>query len=287
MRIAVNGTRGLGIILIVALLAGASGCGVLDSLNISKPSANVTGVSLRDISLSSATLLFDVEVGNPYSVPLPLVNLDYGLASSDTPFLSGQADLQGTVPARGKKTVSLPAKVTYLKLLEALKDVRPGSVVPYKADLGLSVDAPAAGRLRLPLKKEGQLPVPAAPEVSVAEIKWDEVTLDKAGGHVRLNMVNRNQFPVELARLAYALSLGDVEVARSGIAQGVAFEAEGGAGTVEIPISLSPKDLGLAFFRMLAGAGSGYKLGGTAELKTPFGPMSLPIEKIGQTVFRR
>ena len=283
----VRGRRS-GMLLAGGLLLGLSGCGGLRNvLDLERPSARIVGVSLRDVSLDAATLLFDVDVENPYAVPLPLLNVDYGLASADKPFLSGKADLQGTVPARGKKSVSVPAKVTYLELLRTLKDVRPGSVVPYKGELGLSVDAPAVGLLRLPLEKEGKLPVPAAPGVKITEVKWDTLTLDEAGGRVTVQLVNHNQFPVELAGLTYALALGDVEVAKSSMAKAVAFEAGGGAGTIEIPISLSPKKLGLAAFRVLAGEGAGYKLLGTANVDTPFGAMSLPIEGIGNTVFRR
>jgi len=160
-------------------------------------------------------------------------------------------------------------------------------VIPYRADLGLSVDAPGVGPLRLPLRKEGKLPVPSAPDVEVTEIKWDKLTLDSAAGRVRLRMVNRNQFPVELSKLTYALSLGGAEVARSAIASPVAFQAGGGAGAIEIPISLSPKKLGLAAFNILRGSRAGYQLGGTAGVTTPFGPMSLPIKKIGDTLLRR
>jgi len=278
----------IGLLAVALAVPGLAGCGaVQDLLNVQRPTARIAGVALQDIGLESATLLFDVEVQNPYSVPLPLVNVDYGLASRGTPFLAGKAKLQGTVPAGGRKTVPLPAKVTYLELLKALKDVRPGAVVPYAAEVGLSVDAPALGPLRLPLKKEGQLPVPAAPEVQVAEVKWDSLSLERAGGRVKLNIVNRNQFDVDLSRLAYALSLGGVEVANSSIAQPVSFQAGGGAGAVEIPLSLSPKGLGLAAFKMLTGKGSGYKLSGSADLQTPFGPMSLPVGGTGQTTFRR
>lgn len=272
---------------VVPLIAMLAGCGDLaNALNLQKPGARITGVQLKDIDLTAATLLFDVELKNPYSVPLPLVNVDYGLASRETAFLSGKADLQGSVPAGGTKTVSVPAAVTYSKLLNALKGVKLGSVVPYKADLGLSVDVPAAGPLRLPLSKEGQLPVPAPPDVQVEQIQWQKLTLDSAGGTVKLRVANRNEFPVELGKFAYGLALGEVEVARSSIAKPLALAANGGAGSIEIPISFSPKSAGLAVFRMLTGSGSGYKLTGDMNVQTPFGPMRLPVEKLGKTIFK-
>ena len=153
-----------------------AGCDAMDALGLSKPTARMTGLKFQDVKLDSATLLFDVEVDNPYSVALPLMNLDYGLSSGAEPFLTGNAELQTTVPAKSKKTVSLPANINYLDMLKALKGIRPGSKIPYKADLGLSVDAPALGLMRLPLKKEGEIVLPTVSDVDVKDI-WDVIKL--------------------------------------------------------------------------------------------------------------
>jgi len=149
-----------------------AGCEAMDTFGLSKPTARMTGLKFEDVKLDSATLLFDVEVDNPYPVALPLMNLDYGLSSGAEPFLNGNAKLQTTVPAKSKKTVSLPANINYLDMLKALKGIRPGSKIPYKADLGLSVDAPALGLMRLPLKKEGEIMLPTVSDVEVKDI-WD------------------------------------------------------------------------------------------------------------------
>ena len=140
MTVTSRSTRRVAVSCFVLLVLGMAGCGAVQSiLDLEKPTARIAGVGIADINLESATLTFEVEVSNPYPVPLPLVNVDYGLASGGTRFLAGQAQLQGAVPARGKKTVSVPATIVYTQLLAALKGVRPGSVLPYKADLGFSV----------------------------------------------------------------------------------------------------------------------------------------------------
>ncbi len=151
------------------------GCETMQqALSLNKPTARMTGLKFENVKLDSATLLFDIEVDNPYPVALPLMNLDYGLSSGAEPFLTGSAELQTTVPAKSKKTVSLPANINYLDMLTALKGIRPGSKIPYKADLGLSVDTPALGLIKLPLKKEGEVVLPMP---SGADIKglWDAV----------------------------------------------------------------------------------------------------------------
>jgi LEA14-like dessication related protein len=163
---------------IVWMMALASvfftGCETINSLGLSKPTARMTGLKFEDVKLDSATLLFDIEVNNPYPVALPLMNLDYGLSSGAEPFLNGNAELQTTVPAKSKKTVSLPAKINYLNMLRALKGIKPGSKIPYKADLGLSVDAPTLGLIRLPLKKEGEVILPTVSNIEMKDI-WDVI----------------------------------------------------------------------------------------------------------------
>ena len=146
------------VVVAVASLACGAGCGLIE-----KPGVSVTGANIRDVSLTDATLLFDVKVDNPYTVPLPIGNLDYILSSHGLQFLTGTADLRGTVPAGGSKTLPLPVKINFLKLIKAVKDARPGSTIPYKADMGLSMDTPVLGKIRVPMSKEGEISIPSAP----------------------------------------------------------------------------------------------------------------------------
>ncbi len=156
-----------------ALLVLFAGCDTLQ--NLQKPKASLNGVKLGNISLDSANLLFDVEIENPYAVDLPMLNVDYGVTSNASKLFSGKADIAGVVPARSTKMISLPAKVSYIDVFNAFKGVRPGSKIPYQADVGLSVNAPVLGVIRLPLSKTGELDVPAVPKVNDIE----QMLLDK------------------------------------------------------------------------------------------------------------
>lgn len=142
------------IALVVA--AGSGGCGL-----VQKPSAAITGVKLQEAGLREATMLFDVQVDNPYTAALPLTNLDYVLSSAGQTFLTGRADVQGTVPAGGSKTIGVPVRINYLDLVNVVKGARPGASIPYKADLGLSVNTPLLGDMRVPMSREGELTIPS------------------------------------------------------------------------------------------------------------------------------
>ena len=147
-------SKSASVLITALLLAGAAGC-------TSKPTASITGMKLQGISLTDATMLFDVKVDNPYMIAIPLGNLDYALASQGQQFLNGQADIQGKIPAQASKTVPVPLKINFLKLIGAVKGARPGASIPYKADMGLSLNVPIMGSIRVPMSKEGQLDIPS------------------------------------------------------------------------------------------------------------------------------
>lgn len=152
--------RFIAIVAAAALLSCTAGCSMFE-----KPSARITGMKLQDIEMTSATMLFDVEVTNPYTFALPMSNVDYKLSSQGQQFLSGAADVQGTVPAGGSKTLGVPVRISFVELINAVKDARPGAKIPYTADMGLSVDTGVLGSMRVPMSKEGELSIPSTTEL--------------------------------------------------------------------------------------------------------------------------
>lgn len=131
-----------------------------------KPRARMVGLSFQDAKLDYATMLFDVEVDNPYSAALPLVSLHYSLTSGGNTFLSATSLGAAAVPPNAKQVVTLTDKVIYARVLKALL-AEPGSTIPYKVALRLSVKTPNLGLIKLPSELEGQLALPKAPEITV------------------------------------------------------------------------------------------------------------------------
>ena len=142
----------------MGLLVG--GCSLME-----KPSVKVANVSMGDTSLKATTIIFDIEVTNPYGVPLPLTGADYTLSTGGQQFLNGKSDIQGTIPAGESKVLPFPVEVQYADVFSAVKSVRGLREIPYTADLGLMVDTPLTGTLRVPVQKEGTLALPTAGSV--------------------------------------------------------------------------------------------------------------------------
>jgi LEA14-like dessication related protein len=278
-------SRPFAVFALVALLAG---CQSMQDMigGAPKPTAHVIGTSIRGLTLENIVLLFDVEVENPYAASLPLVDLGYSLASGGQRFLEGTLKPTGSIPAHGKQVIQLPATVPFSSLYAALKGVKPGAIVPYTADFRIGVNVPVLGRIDVPLAKSGELPVPAVPQVELGALAIGKLGLDQIKASAKLQVRNTNQFPLDLTKLGVSFALGGQEVGGSKLSNPVTLPA-GQSTTLEIPLSFSPRAAGLGLVNLLKGSQIAYKVSGSMDANTRFGPLSLPFSHIGNTAITK
>lgn len=259
--------------LIVGALALFSGCGVLG-----KPSASISSASLSNLTTEGITVALKVDVKNPYPVAVPLTNIEYSLASRDASILTGAIDKPGSIPARSTKTLDVPLRVKFADVLAAVDGLKLGAVVPYAVNMNFNLDVPDGEKLSLPLKKEGEIPIPNIPVVRVAEVRWDEVSLLSAKGLLRLDVTNTNEFDVGLSKLGYAMSVGGTKVVSGSLADAASL-APGQTKSVEIPLKISPASMGLAVVNMIKSNHPSYEVSGDLGIKTRFGNFELPTKR--------
>ena len=261
-----------------------AGCQSMQDIlgGVPKPTAHVIGASIRGLSLENIVLLFDVEVENPYAASLPLIDLGYSLTSGGTKFLEGTVTPTGSIPARGKQVIQLPATVPFSSLFATLKGVKPGAIVSYTAEFKLGVDAPVLGRLDVPMSKSGELPVPAVPQVEMTSLAIGKLSLDQMAALAKLQVKYTNQFPLDLTKLGVSFALGGQEVGGSKLANSMNLPA-GQTTTLEVPLSFSPRAAGMGLVNLLRGNQIAYKISGSIDANTRFGPLTLPFSHIGNT----
>ena len=270
---------------LAALLAGCQS--MQDMLGgAPKPTAHVIGASIRGLSLENVVLLFDVEVQNPYAASLPLVDLGYSLASGGKKFLEGSLTPTGSIPAHGKQVLQVPATVPFSSLYAALKGIKPGAIVPYTADFRIGVNVPALGKIDVPLSKSGEFPVPAVPQVELSSLAVGKLGLDQIKASAKLQVKNTNQFPLDLTRLGVSFALGGQEVGGSKLSNPVTLPS-GQTTTLEVPLSFSPRAAGIGLVNLLKGNQIAYKVSGSIDANSRFGPLSLPFSHVGNTAVTR
>jgi LEA14-like dessication related protein len=273
---------------LLAFLTFFGGCKSLTDIldGVPKPSVKVLGVGLRGLSLSGASLVFDLEISNPYATSLPLVDLSYRLASGANAILEGKVVQSGSVPARGTQVIQLPANFRFSALLELLKGVKPGAVIGYQADFSLGVNAPVLGMMSLPFSHRGELPIPAMPQIELASFELAKLGLEETRATAHVRVKNTNQFPLDLSKLGLDFSLGEQEIARTSVSNAISLKPDE-TQTILVSLSFSPRTVGVGLLNLLRGNQIAYMLRGELEANTRFGPLSLPLSRIGNTPVRR
>jgi LEA14-like dessication related protein len=144
-------------VLVICFLA--VGCA---RLNVQRPTASVTGMSVGEVNPEGFILNFAADVANPNGFALPLHAADYTLGVGGAELLRGEANPARSIPANGSLAVTLPVQVTFERLLAVEQAIRDsGGNVPYDFQAGLSFDTgtPLAGKLRVPVRHSGTLPL--------------------------------------------------------------------------------------------------------------------------------
>lgn len=247
-----------------------------------KPTADVTGVHIPHISLEKAELVVDVLITNPNPVPIPLVDIEYLIESEGRKLVSGTIPDAGTIHAHGSETVTIPFLLVYDDIRSTYREIEPGSVIPYKVRVVLHVDIPVVGRVSLPLEKDGEIPVPYRPDVSVDRIKFEQFSFEESTATLHLSLDNRNAFDLGLNSMDYEVWLGGVSIASAELREATDIKRRE-VTTMNLPISFRPKDFGSAMWDMIRGKGTGYTIKGHIDVDTPFGHMKIPISKEGGT----
>lgn len=267
------------------------GCETLEDAlrSAPKPTVNIVGAEVRNLSLKGLDLVFDVEITNPYGVSLPLVNLDYAVDSGERQLLQGSINTSATVPANGSSVLKVPARIEYADILQTLTSVKPGSELPYHAEINIAVDAPLIGAINFRLKHEGEIPIPTVSEISIVSFEFGEMTWEKASATARLRIKNTNQFQLDLARLEFNLELGEERLASASLRNTLRL-APGQSAIVEIPMAFSPRAFGIGItgiFNMLRSSEADYGISGLLDVGTQFGPILIPFSQPSETVIQR
>lgn len=97
-------TRLSAVLLAVALLFPTSGCAAFGAVVGGKPmpKINVERARLMSANVRQVTVQVDFTVENPYDTPLPALGLDYQVWLTGVELAKGTAQVQRTIPARGK-----------------------------------------------------------------------------------------------------------------------------------------------------------------------------------------
>jgi LEA14-like dessication related protein len=269
-------------------LISLSGCSGLDQVGQiveqQLPKTSVEGVRITALDFDGVDLAFDVGVANPNPVAISLAGLDYDLQLEGSSFMQGDQPLGLMVVANGKSQVEVPLRLGFQQLFNSYHQLKERNEAGYDLLLGLSFDLPVLGRVRLPVKYSGRLPVPKIPQVEVRSIKLQQLSMSGADLQLELDVDNPNAFSLLLNRLNYNLELNGHQVSDGLMSKAVQVE-EGGKTSIKLPLSLNFLQLGAGLYSALSqDRPLSYKLTGELDATSSnalIGAFRLPVTSSG------
>ena len=257
--------RSLLLFTFIALLL--SGCSNLQNIaKAQKPQAQISSVTVTELSLTEVTLLAKVTVKNPNPVKLPGVSLTLDLNIDGKKIVAvTQPDSSISLPAKGSRDISLPITLKYTDLYKTVSGIREKSSVAYEINGRVSMKVPVLGDVSLPVRHKDTLPVPHLPDVSLVNVRMEDASLTRLRLSFDLAVSNPNSFGLKINTLSYQLSAAGKSLSSSKT-EPLTLNA-GERKTFSIPLSLSLSEAGSSVLRLLSGKSAvTYKLDGKADI---------------------
>jgi LEA14-like dessication related protein len=200
----------------LALLCAAalSACSLLRGVaDFREPSVSFKEASLADVSLAGATVNLTLTVHNPNPQGISLAETDYQLSVAGRQLVAGKPAGGLRIAGGSSSDVVLPAQVRFADLGDSIASVLQQDQLPYRAEGHVGVSTPL-GVLPLGFSKEGTLPVPRLPTVTLQPPRIAELSLTQATLDVPLTLSNPNPFPLPLGSLVGDLRIEGADVGR-------------------------------------------------------------------------
>ena len=247
------------------LLALPAGCASM------RPQVESVDLRVTAIDLEGVDLAFDVAVKNQMPLDISGLRGSYAIDISDVEFIQSDAVPEIELPGGQTNTVTLPARMEYLKLWQTYENLRDARDVGYA--LRGTLICPVAGQdIELNLAHTGTLPVLRMPQVRVTDVRTSDVSLTNATVTVTAEMTNPNSFEVGIEDIGYRLMLGDADVGRF-TASSSGMIQPGGEGQLSLTGNVTARSALGALIRGVKP--DSVDLVPVGRLQTPYGPVEL------------
>ena len=264
------GTQAFQVSLVLGMILLFGGCSLLTE--IQRPTIEGVRPKIKGLDFQGIEMDFDIQVRNPYPIPLVSPNFDYGFKLQDTSLFESARGTEVNIPSQKIGTVTLPMRFQFMDIYRSVKSLAGANEANYELN-GTFHFTPWDKAIDLPFSHQGTLPIPKPPKISIKDLNLSEVSLSSAKINVDSVIKNPNIFGIDLRDVGYSLNLGEIEI--GGLKTQTAKKI--GAGE-EGALSLTGEVSALSSIRsLLKGMDPGKaSLSPTGSIKTPYGDLSLP-----------
>jgi len=235
---------------------------------------------VRDLSGSGLVLTFLVSVVNSSSTEYALNWYDYRVVVQGTDYFSLRTSLEEPikVPGKGETLVSLPVRITYSLLYDAVPKARESAAIScYVTGLLTFVDAKRKEQ-KVPFAFSGDFPAYSDLGIEVRPLEMNTLTIGGTEFVFSFAFQNSNQFEIVLGDIAYRLRLGGREISQ-GVIRGESGIPAGGEKVFSLPLMLDFFELGKDLYGVFDRPDVACDFEGEARAATVWGDMKVGFSK--------
>ena len=280
------------VILVLVAATLLTGCESLRrlGLTVERPTARLESVSLANLTFREAELDASILVDNPNAVGITLSGLSYRLEIEGSEFIAGDQPKGIAVAAFDESALSLPVRIGFENLFDTYESVRTKDEASYLLEVDLRFDLPILGRVTIPLRREGTMPVVRPPSVRVASLRLDSISIVGARLSLTMAVENPNGFALGLESLDYSFAVQE-RVWVDGTTRSAQRIPPNGSGELSTEFTLSFAALGRTVRDLLLGDDSiAYAFSANARIDPELElipTVSFPFDREGEIELRR
>ncbi len=261
-----------------------SSCASLQKMAVSsfeKPTVSVADIKLDRLSFEQVTLLFDIEITNPNLMAVNLAGFDYDLGMNNKSLVQGNQKKGLKIAAQSESMVQLPVTLNFKDLYQSINELRRRDNADYILSLGVTIEAPLLGsEHRLSINKQGQIPLPKLPAISLDALELKRLGFSGADLTVKVKVENPNAFDFGMNSINFSLQIAGAQWLNQKSTNQQKILAKKN-GILSFPISLNFFEIGPSVLKLLKSSEPlDYDVEGEVEFNT-----SLPLIGVTKVPF--
>jgi LEA14-like dessication related protein len=268
-------------VILALMVLSVTGCRGMDPF-FARPTLSYEKMTVQDVSLFDAALLFSFTVNNPNPVGIAVQRGTYNFEIENASVAKGTFDDHVRVQAGGSGTINLPVHVDFMDFFNSVAALAGRDEVAYRLSGSFDVMG-----FTIPYKTEGRLALPEFPEITVERLNISELGFSKAKLNVILAVTNPNSFAIGLDQLEYSLDVGGLKFLK-GMTESMRGIDKNSRVEITVPVEVDFISMGRSAMRLLGEDAAPYTLSGGMRFNVPgAGTRALPFSRSGEVPLRR
>jgi hypothetical protein len=227
---------------------------------------------IESMSSQGLLMVFHLNLANSSSGPYDLVKYDYRIIVEKSEYLNLDTSLENPIriESRGSTVVSLPFKVTYNLLFQAIPGLETKDMLLCTFVGGMTFRNDRGRDKRVPMAFSGEFPVFRDLSVKFLPFQAKTLTMGGADLNFRIAFQNSNGFSLNVENLSYKLELRGKVVTEGEKREAIRITGRG-ENTLAVPLLLDFFEIGKDVFQSFEQPPVLSRFSGKAELVTTWG----------------